>query len=288
MSMLDVVRKACLPADLEWQEAELRPRRLGAGHRDRWRVSRPRARLCGRAHRDALSRRRGVVLRLRRKGRPLRTRRGGCHRRRTRDRHVRRRRKRRRSLCSGRRSRRLSPQRQGATAHRVALSRRPRRHGEQARGLAQHDGRAGKLPPGLEPTHDDLRLNRVFGETTREDVPLVHLKNVLEALAAASDVSFEGAPVRTSGGARMTRATVVDDGAQASSSASNGTPASRPSWPWASFGSPECSAPLLRATSPASGLSGCRSPSAPRGPPSSRKSSRNSSARCSSTCRPTP
>ncbi|MBK6694132.1 MAG: DEAD/DEAH box helicase [Myxococcales bacterium] len=71
----------------------------------------------------------------------------------------------------------------------------------------------GKLPPGLEPTHDDLRLDRVFGETTREDVPLVHLKNVLEALAAASDVSFEGAPVRTSGETVAPRATVVDDGA---------------------------------------------------------------------------
>ena len=58
-----------------------------------------------------------------------------------------------------------------------------------ARGIAE---------PPIEPTHDDLRVDRLFPKRPHGDVPLQFLGDFLEALVHASSVSFEGAPVRCS------------------------------------------------------------------------------------------
>lgn len=68
----------------------------------------------------------------------------------------------------------------------------------------------GKLPVGFEPTHDDLRIDRVFGDTSRDLVPLVRMADVLEATAHA-ETQLAGAPIRTSGEHVLPRA-VVEDG----------------------------------------------------------------------------
>lgn len=68
-----------------------------------------------------------------------------------------------------------------------------------------------KLPVGLSPTHDDLRLDRIFGDTTRDHVPLARMPDVLEATANASSVSFNGEAAVTSGEPVKPHA-VVEDG----------------------------------------------------------------------------
>ena len=52
--------------------------------------------------------------------------------------------------------------------------------------------------PELAPTHDDIRIDRIFGSTTRDVVPLDRISDVLDALSSATDVTLDGAPIRTS------------------------------------------------------------------------------------------
>jgi superfamily II DNA or RNA helicase len=67
-----------------------------------------------------------------------------------------------------------------------------------------------KLPPGLAPTHDDMRLDRIFGDTTKDAVPLARMSDVLEALATASDVTLDGTSVKTSSEPVKPRGVVED------------------------------------------------------------------------------
>mgnify|MGYP003820368967 CR=1 FL=1 len=53
--------------------------------------------------------------------------------------------------------------------------------------------------PNLDPTHDDLAIDRVFSKRLRGDIPLDQLKTVLDALARAKEVTLGGTKVKTSG-----------------------------------------------------------------------------------------
>jgi hypothetical protein len=52
--------------------------------------------------------------------------------------------------------------------------------------------------PPIEPTHDDLRVDRLFPKRPHGDVPLQYLGDFFEALVHAGSVSFDGSPVRCS------------------------------------------------------------------------------------------
>jgi superfamily II DNA or RNA helicase len=67
----------------------------------------------------------------------------------------------------------------------------------------------------LAPTHDDVRVDRVVASTSRDVVPLERLADVLDALSSATDVTLDGAPVKTSSERVKPCATVADapDGA---------------------------------------------------------------------------
>ncbi len=64
-------------------------------------------------------------------------------------------------------------------------------------GLADRIARGITDPP-LDPTHDDLTIDRLLIRKVRGDVPLDHIKTAMEALVHAPDVQFRGQPVRTS------------------------------------------------------------------------------------------
>jgi superfamily II DNA or RNA helicase len=64
-------------------------------------------------------------------------------------------------------------------------------------GLADRIARGITEPP-LDPTHDDLTIDRLLIRKVRGDVPLDHIKTAMEALVHAPDVQFRGQPVRTS------------------------------------------------------------------------------------------
>ena len=68
----------------------------------------------------------------------------------------------------------------------------------------------GTAPKGLSPTHEDLAIERALGMPAREVIPVGSLGLVLESLSGHADVSFEGAPVKTSGERVVPRASVED------------------------------------------------------------------------------
>jgi superfamily II DNA or RNA helicase len=61
----------------------------------------------------------------------------------------------------------------------------------------------------LNPSHDDLRIDRILGSPAREVIPLGRIGDVFDALADA-DVSFEGKPAKLSGEPVLPRAIVED------------------------------------------------------------------------------
>ena len=48
------------------------------------------------------------------------------------------------------------------------------------------------------PTHDDMRIDRIVASTSREQVPLDRIGEILDALSSAPDVTLDGKPIRTS------------------------------------------------------------------------------------------
>jgi len=67
----------------------------------------------------------------------------------------------------------------------------------------------GRLPAGLTPTHDDLRIDRILGFPAREIVPLARVADVFGALTGA-EVHYAGEPVRLSSDPLLPRAIVED------------------------------------------------------------------------------
>jgi len=65
--------------------------------------------------------------------------------------------------------------------------------------------------PPLDPSRQDIEIDRVMGRKLASDIPLAKLRVVLEALAHHEGVTYEGRPVRTTGDALRVRATVRDD-----------------------------------------------------------------------------
>ena len=68
----------------------------------------------------------------------------------------------------------------------------------------------GRLPTGLQPTHEDLDVDMLLGAPAREIVPIGLIPRLLEALSRSSDVFFEDARVVTSG-ERVPPRAFVDD-----------------------------------------------------------------------------
>jgi superfamily II DNA or RNA helicase len=68
----------------------------------------------------------------------------------------------------------------------------------------------GRAPAGLEPTHDDLTVDRIVGSPAREIVPAGHVAEVFRALSNDAEVFFEGAPMKVSGEPVLPRAVVED------------------------------------------------------------------------------
>ncbi|MFO0740982.1 MAG: DEAD/DEAH box helicase [Labilithrix sp.] len=62
----------------------------------------------------------------------------------------------------------------------------------------------------IAPTHDDMRIDRVMASTSREQVPLERLSDILDALSSAPDVTLDGKPVKTSNERIKPFATVED------------------------------------------------------------------------------
>ncbi len=56
----------------------------------------------------------------------------------------------------------------------------------------------GVIDPPIDPTHDDLVIDRILVRKVKGDVPLDHVRTAMEALVHAPDVRFRGEPVRTS------------------------------------------------------------------------------------------
>jgi superfamily II DNA or RNA helicase len=63
----------------------------------------------------------------------------------------------------------------------------------------------------LTPTHDDLRIDRIVGGTSRDFVPLDRMIELLDALSSSADVTLDRAPIRTSS-ERVKPRGVVEDG----------------------------------------------------------------------------
>jgi superfamily II DNA or RNA helicase len=68
----------------------------------------------------------------------------------------------------------------------------------------------GRAPAGLEPTHDDLIVDRIVGSPAREIVPAGRLAEVFRALSSDAEVFFEGQPIKVSGEPVLPRAVVED------------------------------------------------------------------------------
>ncbi len=68
----------------------------------------------------------------------------------------------------------------------------------------------GRLPGGCTPTHDDLLVDRILGSPAREILPLARLGDLFGAIAGATDVTFEGQPMKVSGAPVLPRAVVTD------------------------------------------------------------------------------
>ena len=61
------------------------------------------------------------------------------------------------------------------------------------------DRLARRLEPAFDPSHDDIAIDRIFPKRLHGDVPLEHLRTVLQALAHHPDVRLGGAPARANG-----------------------------------------------------------------------------------------
>ena len=68
----------------------------------------------------------------------------------------------------------------------------------------------GRAPAGLEPTHDDLLVDRIVGSPAREIVPVGRIAEVFRALSSDAEVFFEGSKVIVSGEPVLPRAVVED------------------------------------------------------------------------------
>ncbi|MEA2752846.1 MAG: hypothetical protein QOI41_6989, partial [Myxococcales bacterium] len=68
----------------------------------------------------------------------------------------------------------------------------------------------GRAPAGLEPTHDDLIVDRIVGSPAREIVPAGHVAEVFRALSNDAEVFFDGVPMKVSGEPLLPRAVVED------------------------------------------------------------------------------
>jgi superfamily II DNA or RNA helicase len=68
----------------------------------------------------------------------------------------------------------------------------------------------GRAPAGLEPTHEDLVVDRIVGSPAREIVPAGHVAEVFRALSSDAEVFFDGKPVQVSGDPLLPRAVVED------------------------------------------------------------------------------
>jgi superfamily II DNA or RNA helicase len=68
----------------------------------------------------------------------------------------------------------------------------------------------GRAPAGLEPTHDDLLIDRIVGSPAREIVPVSRMKDVFDALSTDSEVYFEGVKVTVCGDPVLPHAFVED------------------------------------------------------------------------------
>ena len=68
----------------------------------------------------------------------------------------------------------------------------------------------GRAPAGLEPTHEDLTVDRIVGAPAREIIPAGYVAQIFRALEGGAEVFFEGAPVQVSGEPLLPRAVVED------------------------------------------------------------------------------
>ncbi|HMJ13760.1 MAG TPA: SNF2-related protein, partial [Polyangiaceae bacterium] len=72
------------------------------------------------------------------------------------------------------------------------------------------DSARGRLARGLNPTHEDLLVDRILGSAQRDVVPLGRTRELFEALSKGGDVTFLGEPAQVSGEAVTPRAVVED------------------------------------------------------------------------------
>jgi superfamily II DNA or RNA helicase len=68
----------------------------------------------------------------------------------------------------------------------------------------------GRAPANWEPTHDDLRVDRMLGMPPREVIQPGRIRDVFEALAADAEVTLDGASVRVSAAPVLPRARIED------------------------------------------------------------------------------
>jgi superfamily II DNA or RNA helicase len=80
---------------------------------------------------------------------------------------------------------------------------------ERLAGALSSDLARARLPAGLTPTHDDLRIDRILGNPARDIVPLARAVDLFGALAGA-EVSYAGEKIRISGDPVLPRAIVED------------------------------------------------------------------------------
>ncbi|MBX3205438.1 MAG: DEAD/DEAH box helicase [Labilithrix sp.] len=64
--------------------------------------------------------------------------------------------------------------------------------------------------PELAPTHDDVRIDRVVSSTSRDVLPLDRMSDLLDALSGCTDVTLDGARIRTSAERVKPRAVLED------------------------------------------------------------------------------
>lgn len=80
---------------------------------------------------------------------------------------------------------------------------------EPIRGSLASDALRARVPE-LAPTHEDLRVDRVVGATSRDVIPLERIGDVFDALSSSADVTLDGVPTRVSPELLKPRA-LVDD-----------------------------------------------------------------------------